>query len=85
MVLETRPLTILEKRTKSESNSESEDEYELPLRPREDYKDSRILKRTLSGPITKVSDENRVCLIQNEAIVGFDQLGTGRRPREGDL
>ena len=43
------------------------------------------VKRTLSGPITKVSDENRVCLIQNEAIVGFDQLGTGRRPREGDL
>jgi len=40
MVLE-RPL-ILEKKT--EWDSESEDEYELPLRPREDYKDSRILK-----------------------------------------
>ena len=38
-----RPLIILEKSEWTDSES-SEDEYELPLRPREDYKESRILK-----------------------------------------
>ena len=47
------PELILEK---SEWSSESEDEYELPLRPREDYKESRILKvRHRLSPFDKIT------------------------------
>ena len=50
------PELILEKSEELEWSSESEDEYELPLRPREDYKESRILKvRHRLSPFDKIT------------------------------